>query len=119
MSEIERYELLLREAMIASDVEALDRLISDDLIFTAFTGQLATKEDDLAMHRSGAIQIETLDILDRQVRFLGEAAIVVSHVRIAGNFNHSPASGEFRFTRVWHMRPEGWQIVVGSTTAVS
>lgn len=118
MSEVERYEQKLKEAMIASDVATLDRLISDDLVFTAFTGQLVTKQEDLEMHRSGSIKISSLDILDSQVRLLENIAVVIAHVRISGNFNHTPASGEFRFTRVWHMQPEGWQIVAGACVAI-
>lgn len=119
MSEVDVYEARLREAMLTSDVEELDRLIDDDLVFTAFNGQIATKEDDLGMHRSGAIKIDSLDVLDLRARELGEVALVVAHVRISGTFQGQPASGEFRFTRVWHMKPEGWQIIVGSCTAVN
>lgn len=118
LNEVERYEDLLREAMLTSDVSMLDRLIADDLVFTAFTGHLATKADDLEMHRSGSIKIESLEVLGREVRLLPEVAVVIAHVRISGFFNHEPAGGEFRFLRVWAMKPDGWQIVAGQCTLV-
>lgn len=119
MSDVEIYEARLRVAMLASDVAELDRLIADDLIFTAFNGQLVTKEQDLEMHRSGSIKIEELDVLELLAREVGEVALVVAHVRISGSFDNQPASGEFRFTRVWQMKQEGWQIVAGACVAVS
>jgi hypothetical protein len=105
--------------MLASDVSMLDRLIADDLVFTAFTGRLATKADDLEMHRSGLIKIESLDVLGREVRILQEVAVVVAHVRLSGLFNNQPAGGEFRFLRVWAMKPDGWQIVAGQCTMMA
>jgi hypothetical protein len=49
---IEPYEIALRAAMLSNDVDALDTLLDDDLIFTIPTGQIISKHDDLAAHRS-------------------------------------------------------------------
>ena len=43
---IEPSEIALRAAMLASDVEALDALLDDDLVFTVPTGQVISKEED-------------------------------------------------------------------------
>ncbi len=40
----------LRQAMLASDVNALDDLLSPELIFTNHLGQVMGKQDDLAAH---------------------------------------------------------------------
>jgi ketosteroid isomerase-like protein len=50
---IEDLEEKLRQAMLASDIEALDELIADDLIFTMHTGLVINKQDDLEAHRTG------------------------------------------------------------------
>lgn len=94
-------EAQLRNAMLKSDVDALDRLISDDLLFTNHLGQLMSKEDDLQGHRSGFVKIETIDILESQQSWLGDTAIVSARVRIVGSFGEHHADSTLRFTRVW------------------
>lgn len=50
--EILRAEASLRQAMLESDVEALDRLVHDRLLFAGPDGAVYRKEDDLRVHRS-------------------------------------------------------------------
>jgi hypothetical protein len=57
---IEEQEQRLVEAMKASNIEELDVLLADDLIFTGHTGALFTKENDLDAHRSGSINIYSI-----------------------------------------------------------
>jgi len=44
--EILAREAELRRAQLESDVDALDRLLDDCLLFTSFDGTIATKNDD-------------------------------------------------------------------------
>ena len=60
-SEIEIADQKLRSAMLASDVQTLDQLIDDDLLFIGLDGSVLTKEDDLGFHRSGEQRITALD----------------------------------------------------------
>lgn len=118
VAEIAMMEERLREAMLTSDVDTLDELIADDLVFVAFTGEIATKEDDLEMHRSGSLSINSLELRDCNLQDLGDSVVVVAEVGIDGTFQSQPASGDFRFVRVWNQRAEGWQIVAGSCTRI-
>lgn len=102
----------LRRAMLDSSVGELDELLDDDLLFTSHLGQVTTKEADLSAHASGAVKIDSLEFSDRQVRPLGEVAVVAVRVAIAGTFLGQAASGAFRFTRVWRRGPRGWRVVV-------
>lgn len=47
-AEFEALEGQLRLAQLTADVDVLDRLIADDLLFTGPDGALVTKADDLA-----------------------------------------------------------------------
>ena len=49
------YEERLREAMLIGDVNSLDNLINDNLIFVNHFGQILTKEADIEAHRSGVL----------------------------------------------------------------
>ena len=50
----------LRMAMLNADVNILDKLLADDLVFTNHLGQVLGKQDDLAAHQSGKFKIEVL-----------------------------------------------------------
>jgi ketosteroid isomerase-like protein len=97
----------LRQAMLASDVSELDRLLAPELIFTSYSGEILTKQDDLAAHQSGVIKITELTISDRRIQLIGNIAIVMAGVKITGSYAGEPANGNFRFTRIWTIAPSG------------
>ena len=59
---IRELETRLQKAMLASDVDALDALLADDLSFVDATGKVWSKADDLNAHRYGVQRIEQLDV---------------------------------------------------------
>ncbi len=102
----------LRQAMLTSDVSVLDQLLAPEIIITSHLGELLGKQDDLAAHASGLIKIQELNPSEQQIQIHGEVAIVSVCMRIVGNYNGSPANGDFRFTRVWAVSANRtWQIV--------
>lgn len=119
-TQIVNCEVRLREAMIRSDVEVLDELLSPDLIFTNHQGQLFTKQDDLEAHRSRIIKIQSITPLEQTIRLVGDVAIALVKVNIVGSIADVPSEGDFRFTRVWAATSSGaWQIVVAHSTIVT
>lgn len=110
-AEIERAETDLREAMLTSDVDALDALIGEDAVFTNQGGRRMSKADDLAIHRSGLLKIERLDAMGEPiVRVLGDAAVVCITVDLAGAYDGQPFGNAFAYTRIWHRRDGRWQV---------
>jgi ketosteroid isomerase-like protein len=102
----------LRLAMLASDVSVLDELLAPELIATSHLGEMISKQDDLAAHKSGLIKIYELNPSEQKIRLHGEVAIVFVRMQIFGLYDSNPANGDFRFTRIWAMSPTGtWQIV--------
>ena len=115
---IEQAEKDLLQAMLKSDVGELDRLISDDLIFSAHDGKLYSKQDDLNAHRSGNIKIEAINASERIIKVHGDIAIVFVLLRIKGSFFGNPSEGTFRFSRVWKKEKDSWKIVSAQSTVV-
>jgi hypothetical protein len=74
-STIRAVEERLWRAQLSGDVEVLDELIADDLLFTGLAGSLETKAADLQQHRSGALKITKLDPLEFRVRAIPGGAI--------------------------------------------
>jgi ketosteroid isomerase-like protein len=119
-ADFEALEGELRLAQLNADVATLDRLISDDLLFTGPDGALATKADDLAAYRSGAIRFSAHAAEELRVRQVSDdVAVVALRARLAGTAAGVPFAGTFRYTRVW-ARTNGrrWQIVGGHVSAV-
>jgi ketosteroid isomerase-like protein len=110
----------LRIAMLEADVTTLNSLLAPDLIFTNHLGQLLSKEDDLAAHRSGLLKIEKLKLSEQRILFKGETAIVSVRAELSGTYNLEPASGNFRFTRVWALSTlKTWQVIAAHACIVS
>jgi hypothetical protein len=108
----------LRQAQLAGDVGALDRLLGDDLVFTTLDGTVVGKAADLALHRSGALHILRMDPGDRHVLRLGPVAVVCVRMEAAARIDGAVVSGPLRYTRVWCERPGGWEVVAGHMSVV-
>lgn len=110
----------LRQAMLESDVAELDALIAPELIFTSYLGQLVSKQQDLDMHRSGAIKIDSITPSERQIQLNHGFSIVSVRMHIAGSYEGTEMAGDFRFTRVWAISSAGsLQIVAGHASMVA
>jgi ketosteroid isomerase-like protein len=116
--EILACESELRQAQLTGDVAVLDRLLDDVLMFTAIDGTLASKADDLSLHRSGRLRITRMDPLDRQLLHLGATSVVSIRMNAAAVMDGVPVAATLRYTRVWHQRPEGWRLVAGHMSTV-
>jgi ketosteroid isomerase-like protein len=110
----------LRLAMLDSDVDALDELLAPELMFTNHLGQVLTKQDDLAAHRTGSVKIDLLAPSERRVRVIGDVAVVSVRVRLVGSYQGNASEADFRFTRVWVPAPAGgWHVVAAHSTIVA
>jgi hypothetical protein len=111
----------LRVAMLTSNVGILSELLAPELIFTNHLGQPLGKKDDLEAYTSGLLKMEHLTPSERQILLRENVAIVSVRMRLAGTYEGNPASGDFRFTRVWAASParNSWQIIAAHATRVA
>jgi hypothetical protein len=116
---ISALEERLRQAMLTADVAALDELIAPELLFTSHLGQRITKQQDLAMHRSGILKLTALDPTDQQMQ-LGDCYAVVSVcMHLLGTYDGATVDQRIRYTRVWAISStETWQVVAGHASAL-
>jgi len=117
--EIVEAEESLRLAMISSDIEVLNQLLSKDLIFTNHLGQILSKSDDLAAHTKGDFKIHDLSLSDQIIKPSGNVVIVSAQANIAGSYKGEATNGNFRFTRVWEKRGSKWQVLAGHASIVA
>jgi len=118
--EIKKHEEQLKEAMLQSNVEELDRLLADDLIFTNHLGHIMTKQDDLDAHRSKIIKINAITLSEQKIKLDYKIAIVTVKAHIVGSFNNQKSENNFRFTRVWRETSDKtWQITAVHSSLIN
>ncbi|MCA8052521.1 nuclear transport factor 2 family protein [Burkholderia arboris] len=115
---VEPFETALRAAMLANDVEMLDALLDDALVFTVPTGQVISKEDDLAAHRAKLLRLEKLDVHDMRACAIGEMILTTTRAALAGHFDGAAFDGTFAYTRLWRRAGTGWRVVAGHASQV-
>ena len=116
---IEPSEIALRAAMLASDVEALDALLDDDLVFTVPTGKVISKEEGLAAHRAKLLRLDRLDVQETHAYAIGEMILTTTKARLAGHFDGTAFDGMFAYTRLWRRSSAGWRVVAGHASQVA
>lgn len=118
-NEILKVEESLRLAMISSDTDALNELLSDNLVFTNHMGEILSKMDDLAAHKKGDFKISSLLLSDQIIKVSGDVVIVSVHAKIVGHYKGEATSGNFRFTRIWENLMNKWQVSAGHASIVA
>jgi ketosteroid isomerase-like protein len=109
---VEALEEQWRQAQLAGDAVAMDRLLSDDFVGINSTGVVTTKTQQLARIKNRVAVITQLDLSDIKVKLIGSVvAVVTSRAEVAGTNEAGPIKGAFRYTRVYQRLPSGaWKI---------
>ncbi|KKD00423.1 nuclear transport factor 2 family protein [Photobacterium halotolerans] len=119
VQEIFAVEEKLKASMLSSDTGALTDLLSDSLVFINHFGQRVSKQDDIALHRSGLLTIDSIELCDLQVVQQGNIALVHVNADIQGKYDGAVANGVFAFSRVWLKQNNQWQLISAQSTIIS
>ncbi|MEV0768802.1 nuclear transport factor 2 family protein [Nocardia salmonicida] len=118
MENLRDAERRLQAAQLAGDVQALDHLLDDRLIFT-FGADTYTKTDDLELHRTRTQVMTALVEEELNVLTDGRAGVTWFLGTVEGTVNGEPFGARMRYTRSWlHDDTHGWRIIAAhaSTT---
>ncbi|MEO7911500.1 MAG: nuclear transport factor 2 family protein [Roseiflexaceae bacterium] len=118
-SQVIASENSLLEAMKTNNVERLDALLHDDLLFNGPSGVTATKATDLQNYRSGNIHLHTVAASDQTLHVIGDTAVVAVTVELKGNYLGQALDGKFRYIRVWKLAESTWKVIAGSVVPLS
>jgi ketosteroid isomerase-like protein len=120
LDEIRDVELQLQQAMVKNDVQALERLIHDDLVFIDVEGNVQGKRDDIDSHASGAVVQTAVEFVEEPVMQLhGETAVVAVKAHVKVQLQGNPVEALCRYLRVWLFQDERWQILSGAIRILS
>jgi len=113
-NEIVKLENELVEAIKISDINALDRLLHNDLLFITPDRKNITKEMDLASHRSGTMVVEELKSTIEQINTIESTAVVIVIYTKKGKMLGTPIEGRFKYIRIWRSFSGDWKVIGGS-----
>ncbi|MBA2681893.1 MAG: nuclear transport factor 2 family protein [Ktedonobacteraceae bacterium] len=120
LDEIRDVERQLQQAMVKNDVQALERLIHDDLVFIDVEGNVQGKRNDIESHASGAVVQTAVEFVEEPVMNLyGETAIVAVKAQVKVQLQGNPVEALCRYLRVWLFQDERWQIISGCVRILS
>jgi hypothetical protein len=110
-SKILKLEEQLVASILSSDVEVLDDLLHDQLVFVNHQGITLSKKEDLAPHISQDLKITSLAISDQQLQLFGDTAVVVVTKEIEGSYLKQPFESKLKFTRIWKLYEQDWKVI--------
>ncbi|WP_260260296.1 nuclear transport factor 2 family protein [Vibrio intestinalis] len=119
IEQIRLAELELKRAMLESDVQALQGILADDLMFVSHTGQVISKQQDIAAHELGLIDITNIHTSQVTIKPLNHGAVVHAKVDMEGMFDGKQSNGTFMFTRLWQQVENQLKVIAAHSSVVN
>ncbi|HEX6045455.1 MAG TPA: nuclear transport factor 2 family protein [Pyrinomonadaceae bacterium] len=126
-AELNKLEREWAGAVKNRDTETVKRIVADDAIMTYPDGTTGTKSDEVHSVESGAVTLETWDIVETKVTVLdADAAFITGRSTIKKGSAKDPKTGktidiagDYRFIDVYAKRNGKWQAVASQTTKIT
>lgn len=103
-------------AMAAKDVETLENLLADDLIYTHSSARLDTKRSLIQAMVSGTTVYTSVKPSGVKAQDLGDTVVLtgIAHIEVVSN--GTPNAFAVRFTDVYAKRDDRWQMATWQST---
>jgi hypothetical protein len=112
--QIIKSENKLLEALKVGNIEVLEELLHDNLIFNIPTGQTITKTIDIENYRSGILKVCDIVVNDQIIKITGDIATVAVTLNLKLQYASQLVDGKFRYLRVWKLDDNSWKVIAGS-----
>ena len=103
-------------AMAQKDITTLNRVLSDDLIYTHSSARLDTKQSLIGNMESGSAVYTAVEPSDVKAQDLGDTVVLTGACRISVMSQGRPNSFSVRFTDVYANKGGQWQMVAWQST---
>jgi len=103
-------------AMAQKDVDTLNQVIADDLIYTHSSARMDTKQSLIGAMQSGSTVYTSVVPSDVVAQDLGDSVVLTGVAAISVMSGGKPNSFRVRFTDVYAKRAKGWQMVTWQST---
>jgi ketosteroid isomerase-like protein len=98
------------------DIDTLNQLIGDDLIYTHSSARMDTKQSLIGAMQSGSTVYTSMVPSDVVAQDLGDTVVLTGVAAISVMSGGKPNSFKVRFIDVYAKRPSGWQMVTWQST---
>ena len=105
-------------ALTKADTATLDSIFDDGYVDTDEEGHRGTKQDVLAVVKSGDLKIKSIKLSEMQVHTYGNAAVVTGVGEQAGNFKGQQLTSKVAFTDTFVKRNGKWRAVASHRSPV-
>ncbi|KRT14100.1 hypothetical protein ASU31_21175 [Pedobacter ginsenosidimutans] len=102
-----------------TDLNTLDLLFADGMLFHDQYGNVLDKEMDLDAYRSGMIKITKINVSKREIRVFESIVIVSASLFIKGSYSNILLNGKYQWLRVWGKVREDWKVISASCTSIT
>ncbi len=106
----------LAEAEVCRDIDALERLISDDYLGIDPSGSLLTKELIMSTYGSGKVVLESIVTSDLRIRVFDNTGIITGRSLIKGRSGQNEFSAVFRYNDTYRREGRGWRLISSQLT---
>ena len=106
------------QAMIAGDVTALTRLLSDRLTYTHSTGLMESRGEYLASVAKGVFKYRDIKISERAIRETAGTVLVTGRITIDLLVDGQPKLLQSRFLNVWAEEGGDWRMIAWQSTPI-
>jgi ketosteroid isomerase-like protein len=103
-------------AMAQKDVDTLNQVIADDLIYTHSSARMDTKQSLIGAMPSGSTVYTSVVPSDVVAQDLGDSVVLTGVAAISVMSGGKPNSFRVRFIDVYAKRANGWQMVTWQST---
>jgi hypothetical protein len=105
-------------ALKYSNINVLDELLHDDLVFTIPTGQTLTKSKEMENYQSGVMTVSEIWASDQIIQSFGDTITVGVTIYLKGKFEAQIIDGKYRYLRVWKLFENTWKVIAGSGVSI-
>ena len=99
------------EALVRGDAATLERIYSDEFIYTTPDGEVRDKAQQLAFTRTGDLRLESGQSDDIRLQVYGNTAVMTGRFTAKGKFRDKNIDIRERYTAVWIKREGRWRLV--------
>jgi ketosteroid isomerase-like protein len=112
-------ERLFFGALVAADLEALDRVLADDFVLIdVMRGDEIAKAVLVAVLGSGQLRFAAIEPVESRVRRYPGTAVVTGRTSMSGTFDGAPFNASSRYTHVYVQQEGRWRLVAAQGTQI-
>jgi ketosteroid isomerase-like protein len=105
-------------AMVSEDIETLDRLLDDKLIYMHSTGVADTKASYIDGLRTGVWDYQSVERTEQRVQVDGDIGMVFCKMSIRLITRGVFKAFDSRALAVWVRKPDGWRLLAVQSGAI-